>query len=70
MRKRLAVWARLKGIEATGHAVPAVSDLQIDDCARLNPLTKNLAESRGARDRVRRGRLGEPKPLDRGTART
>jgi len=50
--------------------VPAVSDLQIDDCARLNPLTKNLAESRGARDRVRRGRLGEPKPLDRGTART
>jgi coenzyme F420 hydrogenase subunit beta len=70
VRKRLAVWARLKGIEAAGHAVPAVSDLQIDDCARLNPLTKNLAESRGARDRVRRGRLGEPKPLDRGTART
>ena len=43
VRKRRAVWARLKGIRAAGLAVPEVSDLEIDECARLNSLQENLA---------------------------
>jgi coenzyme F420 hydrogenase subunit beta len=60
------VWARLKGIEAADLPVPVVSDLEIDECARLNSLKENLVEYRGARDRVKRGRLGEPTPVERG----
>ena len=66
VRKRRAVWARLKGINAAGRPVPVVRDLEIDACARLNSLRENLAEYRGARDRVKRGRLGEPRPVERG----
>jgi coenzyme F420 hydrogenase subunit beta len=66
VRKRRAVWARLKGINAAGRPVPAVRDLEIDECARLNSLRENLAEYRGARERVKRGRLGEPRPVERG----
>jgi coenzyme F420 hydrogenase subunit beta len=62
VRKRRAVWARLKGINAARRPVPVLHDLQVDECARLNSLRENLAEYRGARDRVKRGRLGEPKP--------
>jgi coenzyme F420 hydrogenase subunit beta len=65
VRKRRAVWARLKGINAAGRTVPVVRDLEIDECARLNSLGENLAEYRGARDRVKRGRLGEPRPVER-----
>lgn len=60
VRKRRAVWARLKGIGVAGQAVPVVTDLGIEECARQNSPKENLAECRGARDRVRRGRLGEP----------
>ena len=65
VRKRRAVWARLKGIEAAGRPVPVLSGLEIDECARLNSLKENLAEYRGARARVKRGRLGEPAPEER-----
>ena len=60
VRKRRAVWARLKGIGIAGQAVPVVTDLGIEECARQNSPKENLAQCRGARDRVRRGRLGEP----------
>jgi coenzyme F420 hydrogenase subunit beta len=60
VRKRRAVWARLKGMEIAGKPVPFVSDLALDACALQNSLSENLAEGRGARDRARRGRLGEP----------
>jgi coenzyme F420 hydrogenase subunit beta len=60
VRKRRAVWARLKGMEIAGKPVPFVTDLALDRCALQNSLTENLAEGRGARDRARRGRLGEP----------
>ena len=63
VRKRRAVWARLKGIAIAGKPVPVVSDLALKDCARQNALADNLAEGRGARDRARRGRLGEPPPV-------
>jgi coenzyme F420 hydrogenase subunit beta len=69
VRKRRAVWARLKGINAARRPVPVLRDLQVDECARLNSLRENLAEYRGARDRVKRGRLGEPKPMERGGTR-
>jgi len=60
VRKRRAVWARLKGMQIAGKPVPFVSDLTLRACASQNPLAENLAEGRGARDRARRGRLGEP----------
>lgn len=67
-RKRRAVWARLKGIEIAGKPVPVVTDLALEDCARQNTLADNLSEGRGARDRAKRGRLGEPRPVPRGEA--
>ncbi|SDA93851.1 Coenzyme F420 hydrogenase/dehydrogenase, beta subunit C-terminal domain [Mesorhizobium qingshengii] len=68
VRKRRAVWARLKGIEMAGKPVPAVIDLALEDCALQNSLADNLAEGRGARDRARRGRLGEAPPVPRSEA--
>jgi len=65
VNKRRAVWARLKGMEAAGKPVPVVMDLELEACARQNPVGRNLAEARGARDRARRGRLGEPTPVAR-----
>ncbi|MBZ9676233.1 Coenzyme F420 hydrogenase/dehydrogenase, beta subunit C-terminal domain [Mesorhizobium sp. ES1-1] len=60
VRKRRAVWARLKGMAIAGRPVPYVTDLALADCAAQNSMAENLAEGRGARDRARRGRLGEP----------
>jgi coenzyme F420 hydrogenase subunit beta len=65
VRKRRAVWARLKGMAIAGMAVPVVIDLDLEECARQNSRSENLAESRGARDRARHGRLGEPRPVSR-----
>ncbi|WP_027056043.1 Coenzyme F420 hydrogenase/dehydrogenase, beta subunit C-terminal domain [Mesorhizobium erdmanii] len=65
VRKRRAVWARLKGMAIAGKPVPVVSDLALEDCARQNSLAENLAEGRGARERARRGRLGEPPAVPR-----
>ncbi|MDX8495122.1 Coenzyme F420 hydrogenase/dehydrogenase, beta subunit C-terminal domain [Mesorhizobium sp. VK22B] len=67
VRKRRAVWARLKGMAIAGKPVPFVTDLALRDCASQNSLAENLAEGRGARDRARRGRLGEPPAASRGT---
>ena len=65
LRKRRAVWARLKGMEIAGKPVPQVTDLGLEDCARQNSLAENLSEGRGARERAKRGRLGEPRPVPR-----
>ncbi|TGQ17306.1 MULTISPECIES: Coenzyme F420 hydrogenase/dehydrogenase, beta subunit C-terminal domain [unclassified Mesorhizobium] len=66
VRKRRAVWARLKGMAIAGKPVPLVTDLALRDCALQNSPADNLAEGRGARDRARRGRLGEPPAVPRG----
>ncbi|HEX4569379.1 MAG TPA: Coenzyme F420 hydrogenase/dehydrogenase, beta subunit C-terminal domain [Dongiaceae bacterium] len=65
LRKRRAVWARLKGMEIAGKPVPQVTDLGLENCARQNSLAENLGEARGARERAKRGRLGEPRPVPR-----
>jgi coenzyme F420 hydrogenase subunit beta len=65
LRKRRAVWARLKGMEIAGKPVPQVTDLELENCARQNSLAENLSEARGARERAKRGRLGEPRPVPR-----
>ncbi|PTE07008.1 Coenzyme F420 hydrogenase/dehydrogenase, beta subunit C-terminal domain [Mesorhizobium helmanticense] len=65
VRKRRAVWARLKGMAIAGKPVPFVTDLALEDCAVQNSLAENLAEGRGAQDRARRGRLGEPPAVPR-----
>jgi coenzyme F420 hydrogenase subunit beta len=67
VRKRRAVWARLTGIATAGKPVPFVTDLALRDCASQNSLAENMVEGRGARDRARRGRLGEPPAMPRGT---
>ena len=67
VRKRRAVWARLKGMAIAGKPVPFVTDLALRECASQNSLAENLAEGRGARDRARRGRLGEPPAVPRKT---
>jgi coenzyme F420 hydrogenase subunit beta len=67
VRKRRAVWARLTGMAIAGKPVPLVTGLALRDCAAQNSLAGNLAEGRGARDRARRGRLGEPPAVPRGT---
>lgn len=67
VRKRRAVWARLKGMQTAGKPVPFVSDLALRDCAAQNSLAENLVEGRGGRDRANRGRLGEPPAVPRRT---
>lgn len=61
VRKRRAVWARLKGRERAGQPVPVVTNLDLEACARQNPLRVNIAECRGARERARGGGLVEPR---------
>jgi coenzyme F420 hydrogenase subunit beta len=65
VRKKRAVWARLAGIEAAGFPTPEIHNLRLAECARLNSLTENLDEARGARRRARQGRLGEPPAVPR-----
>jgi coenzyme F420 hydrogenase subunit beta len=60
VRKRRAVWARLKGRELAGKPVPVVQDLALKECALQNSLRENLAECRGARARATTGGLAEP----------
>jgi coenzyme F420 hydrogenase subunit beta len=60
VRKRRAVWARLKALAITGKPVPQVTNLALEDCARQNTLRENLAEYRGARDRASENSLTEP----------
>ncbi len=64
VRKRRAVWARLRGRELAGKPVPVVTGLGVQDCARQNSVRENLAEYRGARDRASGGGLVEP-PVER-----
>ena len=61
VRKKEAVWARLAGMRASGHPTPEVSGLRLRDIARTRPRAALLAEARGARERVRRGRMSEPR---------
>jgi coenzyme F420 hydrogenase subunit beta len=65
VRKRRAVWARLKGMAIAGKPIPTVIDLGLEDSARQNSLATNLNEARGARYRAKAGRLGEPRPVSR-----
>ena len=51
---------RLAGMRAAGHLAPEVVNLRIEDMARERPMAANLAEARGARARVRQGRMTEP----------
>ena len=62
VRKRRAMWARLRGMELAGKPAPLVTGLALEDCARGNSVRENLMECRGARDRARRGGLSEPAP--------
>ena len=60
VRKKKSVWARLAGMRAAGHLAPEVVNLRIEDMARERPMAANLAEARGARARIRQGRMTEP----------
>jgi coenzyme F420 hydrogenase subunit beta len=65
VRKKRAVWARLAGMRAAGMPATVATGLRIEACARLNSLSENLLEARGARRRSKSGRLGEPKAVPR-----
>jgi coenzyme F420 hydrogenase subunit beta len=65
VRKKRAVWARFAGMRAAGRPVPETHHLRLAECARLNSLSENLAEARGARGRAKQGRLGEPPAVKR-----
>lgn len=65
VRKKKAVWARLAGMAAAGMATPEVVRLRLEELARTNSLTQNLAEARGSLRRAKAGRLGEPAPKPR-----
>ena len=54
VRKKRAVWARLAGMKAAGRPVFETRNLRLEDCARLNALTDNLAEARGAHRRAKK----------------
>lgn len=60
VRKRRAVWARLRGRELAGKPAPLVTNLGLEECARQNSWRENLAECRGARERATEGGLLEP----------
>lgn len=60
VRKKRAVWARLEGMRAAGMAVPEIARLRIAELAAENHDAENQRETRGAQDRARSGRLGEP----------
>ena len=60
VRKKESVWARLAGMRAAQHLAPEVVNLRIEEMARERPMAANLAEARGARARVRQGRMTEP----------
>ena len=60
VRKKESVWARLAGMRACGHPVPDVENLRLKEIARERPRATIMAEARGARARVRQGRMTEP----------
>ncbi len=60
VRKKRAVWARLEGMRAAGLPIPRVEGLRIAELAKQNSREENEAEMRGAEQRARAGRLGEP----------
>lgn len=60
VRKKRAVWARMEGMRAAGMVVPEVARLRIAELAAENEDVENEREQRGAQDRARNGRLGEP----------
>ncbi len=60
VRKKESVWARLAGMRAAGHLAPEVVNLRTRELARERPMAANLAQARGARARVRQGRMTEP----------
>ena len=60
--KKLAAWARLAGLRATGRPAPETARLRIDDLARRAGVAVNLAQGRGTRRRAREGRTDEPTP--------
>lgn len=57
-----AVWARFAGMRAKGLPTPATPNLRVEAIARSVPRAKLMAEARGTRQRIERGRIGEKLP--------
>ncbi len=60
VRQKKAAWARFVGMSASGLPVPNTEGLRIEELARGQDPKELLAAARGARDRAKTGRLGEP----------
>jgi coenzyme F420 hydrogenase subunit beta len=62
VRKKKAVWARLTGLRAAGWPSLETFGLRIAELARGVSLAENLRQARGARQRLRDGKVAEPQP--------
>ena len=59
MRKKKAVWQRLKALRSTGHPALNTSGLRLEALSQTNPVTTNAAEYGGTVERVKIGKFTE-----------
>ncbi|NEN97327.1 MAG: coenzyme F420 hydrogenase [Moorea sp. SIO3I7] len=60
VRKKNGAWARYVGMRAAGLKTPRTEGLRLEELARTQDWKQLLQEARGARERAKDGRLGEP----------
>ena len=62
VKKKRAVWARYKALEAEGRLVPQTERLRLEELFEQNPDEANRAEIDGSCRRIREGKASEPRP--------
>ncbi|MGB3403668.1 MAG: Coenzyme F420 hydrogenase/dehydrogenase, beta subunit C-terminal domain [Microcoleaceae cyanobacterium] len=64
VRKKNAAWARYVGMRSAGLHTPKTEGLRLEELALSQAQKHLLQEARGARERAKDGRLGEPPATD------
>jgi len=62
VKKKRAVWARYRALEAEGRLVPETERLRLKELFEENRSAENRSEIEGARQRIRKGKASEPRP--------
>jgi coenzyme F420 hydrogenase subunit beta len=65
VRKKRAAWVRMQAMRDAGLHTPDTINLRLQECSKLNSAEENLAERNSTLQRVREGRLGEPRATAR-----
>ena len=65
VRKKRAAWVRMQAMRDAGLHTPDTINLRLQECSTLNSAEENLAERNSTLQRVREGRLGEPRATAR-----